>query len=69
MTSTSVSLCPPLVDLSYILNCPLFFVATKEEKECKYNGGFFQYIMKISCKDEMQLVFTITATFMIVFPV
>jgi hypothetical protein len=33
-------------NLPWIFNCPLFLVSIKQEKRCKRNGAFFQYVMK-----------------------
>ena len=52
-------------NLPWAFNYSFFLVSIKQDMECKHNGVFFQYVMKNLFKDEMQVLFTIIATFVI----
>jgi len=54
-------------NLPWVFKCPLFLVSIKQEKGCKHDGVFSQCGMKNGSKDEMQLLFTIIAKFVIFF--
>jgi len=54
-------------NVPWVFKCPLFLVFIKQKKGCKHNGIFSQCVMKNGCKDEMQLLFTIIAKFVIFF--